>query len=251
MMWKRALTHCTKRVTQQSPSWKKWPSPTSLQYAARSMSSTSSAPATSEDVRIASTYNWFHELVIGQKLCPFAPPMDKDPSLMRVISAPEDATKKEAIALVRQQIIELMGEFPDGCPEVVSPEDLPTDAVHETTLVILDLPFLQDFREFVRFSWDLQEEAVAEYVSILQIVLFHPQATHQTYGSSLENAGDYTIRAPYPTVHLLREMDVMRAVQGGYPRLDTLPQRNQQKMIKQGLEHCQQRLEGCYVERKE
>ena len=90
-----------------------------------------------------------------------------------------------------------------------------------------DHSFCRDFRDFVRFSWRLQEEAVGDaYVPHLQLVLFHPRAVHQTYASASNAsddvdderaAADYTIRSPFPTVHLLRERDVLRAVQSGYP----------------------------------
>ena len=133
---------------------------------------------------------------------------------------------------------------------------------HETTLVILDSEpspsWSTDYREFIRLSWDLQEHAVEQtgLMGKLQLVLFHPLATHQTYGmnddssssssSSESNPGDYTIRSPYPTIHLLREVDVLKAVQGGYPHLETLPARNQAKMKEQGLDVCQRRLVDCY-----
>jgi hypothetical protein len=121
---------------------------------------------------------------------------------------------------------------------------------HETTLVVLEnSPWVADFRDFVRLSWQLQEESIGdEFVEKVQIVLFHPQATHQTYAchSQESNPADYTIRSPFPTVHLLREIDVLRAVQGRYPNLETLPARNQQKLTLQGLEVCQRRLQACY-----
>ena len=130
-----------------------------------------------------------------------------------------------------------------------------TDEHHpETTLVVFDheqqATFLRDFREFVRLSWTLQEESVLAQglENQLQLVLFHPYATHNTYGEeSEESAADYTIRAPYPTVHLLREIDVARAVQSGYPHLEDLPNRNKAKLIAEGLEACQKRLKHCYT----
>jgi hypothetical protein len=117
-------------------------------------------------------------------------------------------------------------------------------ATHETTLIAFskDMPFL----DFVRLSWRWQQEGVADHVEDLQLVLFHPHATHQTY-SEMTSASDYTIRSPYPTVHLLREVDAMKAVLSGYPDLVNLPARNKEKLEKQGLEVCKQRLAACYV----
>jgi hypothetical protein len=125
---------------------------------------------------------------------------------------------------------------------------------HATTLVVFDHQekdkFDRDFRSFVSLSWKLQEEAVGEeYLERVQLVLFHPHATHQTYGEVDEenqNPADYTIRSPYPTIHLLREQDVLEAVQGSYPNLETLPARNKARLMDQGLEICQRRLDECY-----
>ena len=166
--------------------------------------------------------------------------------------------------------------------------------------------FLTDYMSFVRFSWDAQEyailgqtpttivngntshqsndndidvdrdngKALKSYENDVQIVLFHPKATHQTYGHqsfpSLSSsggpvnqqeqkghdpdeieyatAGDYTIRSPYPTIHLLREQDVLAAVRSGYPQLEYLPTRNQAKMNELGVQRCKELLERCRME---
>jgi hypothetical protein len=194
----------------------------------------------SKQQKIAATQQWFESVVIGEKLCPFAPPLLQNPNLLRIVSSRASNTK-EAIFDVATEVKGLVGyDKEDAAPPV-----------HETTLVVFDdndsPNFLADFRDFVRLSWELQEEAVGDqYVSDLQLVLFHPKATHQTYGDSEDdNPGDYTIRSPYPTVHLLREVDVLQAVQGAYPNLETLPARNKEKMVHQGLEKCRDRLQAC------
>lgn len=198
----------------------------SVQY--RCLSSTSAS-------RIISTQKWFETIVVGEKLCPFAPPFLQNPSLLRIVSS-NAGTADEAVHDIAAEVKMLVGQ------------DLPPS--HETTLVVLEnLPWVADFRDFVRLSWQLQEESIGDaYVEKVQIVLFHPQATHQTYAcdSDESNPADYTIRSPFPTVHLLREVDVLRAVQGSYPNLETLPARNQQKLIQQGLEVCQRRFQACY-----
>lgn len=197
-----------------------------------------SSGASFVDQRVNATYNWFENIVVGQKLCPFAPPLQRDPELMRVVSSPENVDRRQSIDLVREEAHALVGT--EAAP------------AHETTLIILDTPeWSRDYREFVRLSWDLQEQVVEEagLVGTLQLVLFHPLATHQTYAgwAEEEDAADYTIRSPYPTVHLLREVDVLQAVQGGYPNLETLPMRNQAKLIQQGSDACKRRLEECSI----
>jgi hypothetical protein len=191
--------------------------------------------SSSAESRIAATQKWFETIVVGEKLCPFAPPLLQNPSLLRIISS-DALSPEEAILHVSHEVKLLVDQ-----------EIAPT---HETTLVVLDhRPFVADFRDFVHLSWQLQEEAIGEdYLGKLQLVLFHPLATHQTYAAEGEpNPSDYTIRSPFPTIHLLREVDVMRAVQGGYPDLETLPARNKVKLIQQGLQVCERRLQQCHV----
>ena len=39
-------------------------------------------------------------------------------------------------------------------------------------------------------------------------VLFHPSAMHSIYSEGFPDAADFTIRAPFPTVHLLRALEM-------------------------------------------
>jgi hypothetical protein len=193
-----------------------------------------------------STHRWFHSVVVGQKLCPFAPPLLANPELLRMVVSGAQSTH-EAVAQVAEEVELLVGNESQQ-------QSSSSTTTHETTLVVLNAPFVDDFRDFVRLSWELQAQAVGTlYQNDLQLVLFHPQATHQTYAATPNDdddddsslAADYTIRSPYPTVHLLREVDVMRAVQSNYPNLETLPSRNKAKLIAQGIDVCKQRLNEC------
>ena len=187
--------------------------------------SSNSNPCAAASKKIEATQKWFERVVIGEKLCPFASPLLKQEGLLRIVSS-SASNIQEAIYDVQKEVYELVGD---------------TDARHETTLVVLDgydhqaekkSTFVDDYREFVRLSWELQAEAVGDvYQEKVQLVLFHPRATHQTYASSVEDddddgaAADYTIRSPYPTIHLLREEDVLKAVPGpttGFERSKTL-----------------------------
>lgn len=219
------------------------------QQACRLSSTSTSTTTTSSNQHIlAATQKWFETIVVDEKLCPFAPPFVQNPHRLRIVTSNASNTK-EAIRDVAAEVqLLLLGSNNDGSNNSVAP-------AHETTLVVLendktaDAPsFINEFRDFVRLSWELQEEAVGdEFVSDVQLVLFHPQATHQTYGADTDDSpSDYTIRSPYPTIHLLREVDVLRAVKGSYPNLETLPTRNKEKMVQQGLDMCQRRLEACY-----
>jgi len=123
----------------------------------------------------------------------------------------------------------------------------------ETSLLVLGTSIggqSLSWRELTHLSWRLQEEVIVAggHAEHLQIVCFHPQATHSMYadaGAPLD-AGDYTIRSPHPIVQLLREVDVLRAVQL-HPDAAGIPGRNRARLRESGLEACQQLLQSCHL----
>eukprot|EP00546_Thalassionema_frauenfeldii_P014044 CAMPEP_0178929740 /NCGR_PEP_ID=MMETSP0786-20121207/20801_1 /TAXON_ID=186022 /ORGANISM="Thalassionema frauenfeldii, Strain CCMP 1798" /LENGTH=205 /DNA_ID=CAMNT_0020606097 /DNA_START=209 /DNA_END=826 /DNA_ORIENTATION=+ len=200
---------------------------------------------------------WMDSIVIGEKLCPFAPPV-KSKLRIKVSNA---KSYDEILRDVENEAHVLMGTksvTSGGSSSLIGKKDHTESstvpiATPETTLIVLDettCPSLTDFRELVRLSWRVQEEVINKhsYASLLQQVLFHPLATHDTYGKSNhvdDDAADYTIRSPFPTIHLLREIDVMKAVTSGYKDLEGLPSRNKAKMRMDGVSLCRRRLEDC------
>lgn len=193
--------------------------------------------------RLRATRRWLDRIVIGQRLCPFAPPVRAPPQLNLLVSRAEnlDGIVREVAAAataLRRGI-----DDPTLAP-----------AAGETTLIILNEAtggHPLSWRDLVSLSWRLQEEAILEpgHGEHLQIVLFHPNATHTTYieDGAPADAGDYSIRAPFPTVQLLREIDVLRAVQS-YPGADAIPARNRVRLRAQGLAACEERLRECSLE---
>lgn len=215
-----------------------------------------------EPTLVTSTLRWFETIVIGpQKLCPFAPPLVSSSTksmsntgLLRIVSS--DATSaQEAIKDIEYEAELLLNRKRETQPNHMNDtknhnEEEAIKISHETTLVVFDeslLSEVRNFRSFVQLSWEMQQNAVVDkgYGSELQLVLFHPKAAHDTYAIS-EDAANFTIRSPFPTVHLLREEDIMRAVKSGYPDLENLPTRNKAKMRKLGIQTCQSRLNQCY-----
>jgi uncharacterized protein len=200
---------------------------------------------------VQATKHWFDRIVVGERLCPFAPPFLNSSAMRIVVSKAQD--ESQAVADIKLELNLLISakldEMADRSKINATEEQNRSVPMHETTLVVFDSPFVSDFREFVRLSWVLQSEAVLSsgHHNIVQLVLFHPNATHQTYvGDGESSAADYTIRSPYPTVHLLREVDVLRAVSGGYPNVEEIPSRNKKRFLDQGITVCQDRLRSCY-----
>lgn len=195
------------------------------------------------ELRYSATLKWVNSIVIKEKLCPFAPPV-RQASKLRV-SLSNASSHDDIIRDIAVEAHLLVGDQPHSHIDNDSPPP-------ETTLVVLDddaCSSLKNFHDLVRLSWRVQEEAINKhgYTKHLQLVLFHPKATHDTYTEQDgEDAADYTIRSPFPVIHLLREVDVMDAVTSGYKDLEGLPSRNKARMRQRGIEKCAAKLEACH-----
>jgi len=93
----------------------------------------------------------------------------------------------------------------------------------DTTLLIHP-QVLQDFLDFNDFL-DVADAALEELglAGMLQVASFHPQ--FQFEGTAPDDMGNFTNRAPYPTLHLLREDSIERAV-ASFPDAATIYERN-------------------------
>lgn len=263
---------------------------------AATTTATSKQAAQRQQHLIAATEQWFHTIVLGQKLCPFAAPLvdnnNSNPhhNKLRIVAssainaqhAIQDVAYEARLLMKHSSSLQKEESSLSSSSSLNQGSD---DTLHhETTLVVFDenvdittnisttatlsqqqqqhKETMDNFLDFVRFSWRLQEQVIVNQglETQLQLVLFHPRAVHQTYNtfdSPMDNdgeneddggnAGDYTIRSPYPTVHLLREADVLAAATSKYyPNLESLPARNQAKLQAQGVHTCRERLRACY-----
>ena len=189
------------------------------------------------DRRLRETKAWLDRVVIAERLCPFAAPVRAPPKLHLVAS--RAASSADVVHEIAREADALRAGI--GQPHAA-----------ETTLLVLgqtigDAPL--GWLDLVSLSWRLQEEAIVArgHSEHLQLVLFHPLATHSTYVThgAPTDAGDYTIRAPHPTVQLLREMDVLKAVKS-YPDTDGIPGRNRTRFRRMGADQAAQLLSACY-----
>lgn len=151
------------------------------------------SPITPSPLAIAATTTWLMRAVIGLNLCPFAKAVHVKGQIRYVVS---EATTPEALAdeLVRE--LEFLAE---AKAETV-----------DTTLLIHPhvLQDFLDFNDFLEVADGIVEEL--ELDGILQVASFHPQ--FQFENTESDDITNYTNRSPYPTLHLLREDSVERAV---------------------------------------
>jgi hypothetical protein len=165
---------------------------------------------------IADTQRWLERIVIGLNLCPFAKSVVAKQQVRYVLS---DATTPETL-------LELLGG------ELVHLRDTPAAEV-DTTLIVHP-HVLSDFLDYNDFLDDADALVEAlELEGILQVASFHPH--YQFAGTEPEDIGNYTNRAPWPTLHLLREDSVSRAVEA-FPDPDAIVERNIQTLEKLGRE---------------
>ena len=165
---------------------------------------------------IAETRKWLEQIVIGLNLCPFAKAVYVKDQVRFVLS---DATTAEAL-------VEELAE------ELVLLRDTPAEQI-DTTLIVHP-QVLTDFLDYNDFldNADAAIEAL-DLQGILQVASFHPQ--YQFEGTAPDDVSNYTNRAPYPTLHLLREDSVERAV-AAFPDPDVIVERNIETLDKLGVE---------------
>jgi len=169
---------------------------------------------------IADTRRWLERAVIGLNLCPFAKAVYVKQQVRFVLS---DASTPEAL-------LEQLAE------ELLLLRDTPAEEIDTTLIVHPDV--LQDFLDYNDFldNADAAVEAL-DLAGVLQVASFHP--AYQFAGTAPGDIGNYSNRSPYPTLHLLREDSVARAVEA-FPEADAIVDRNLETLDRLGIEGWQQ-----------
>lgn len=157
---------------------------------------------------------WLERAVIGLNLCPFAKSVHVKGQVHYVVSL---ATDSQAL---REELVRELVALHASDPEL-----------RDTTLLMAPL-CLQDFLDFNDFLAEVDAALVELGLEgELQIASFHPQ--FQFAGTSSDDITNYTNRAPYPTLHLLREASIDRAVQA-FPEAEMIFEKNMQTLEQLG-----------------
>jgi uncharacterized protein len=155
---------------------------------------------------IAATRRWLERSVIGLNLCPFAESVYRANRVRFRIS--EQRSAHALLEEFRSELTALQAEDPLRC---------------ETTLLIHPW-VLTDFIEYNDFL-EVCEATIADLglEGELQVASFHPQ--YRFADTQSDDIGNYTNRSPYPTLHILREASVERAI-AAVPDTDEIYRRN-------------------------
>jgi hypothetical protein len=165
---------------------------------------------------LAHTRAWIDRVVIGLNLCPFAKAVQAKGQVRYVFSDAAD----------EQSLLDTL------CSELHYLAEADPDKTDTTVIVH---PFvLTDFEDFNEFL-DAADAAVEQlgYAGVLQVATFHPQ--YQFADTDPDDPTNATNRSPYPTLHLLREESVDRAV-GAFPEAEDIFETNMQTMAALGAD---------------
>ena len=173
-----------------------------------------SSPAVDRDAVIAATQSWLEKAVIGLNLCPFAKAVHVKQQIRYVVS---EATTPEELL---EQLMDELQYLADADPEKV-----------DTTLIIHP-QVLADFEDYNEFL-DVADAALEDMdlAGELQVASFHPD--YQFADTDKNDIDNYTNRSPYPTLHLLREDSVERAVEA-FPEASDIFEKNIETLRKLG-----------------
>jgi hypothetical protein len=157
---------------------------------------------------------WLERAVIGLNLCPFAKAVHVKGQVHYAVSAAQDT----------------QGLLADLVSELKALVGLPADE-RETTLLMAP-HCLGDFLDFNDFLAQADGAlADLDLEGDIQIASFHPQ--YQFAGTRVDDISNFTNRAPYPTLHLLREASIERAVES-FPDPEAIFGRNMAVMQELG-----------------
>ncbi|GAB2878212.1 DUF1415 domain-containing protein [Pseudoduganella ginsengisoli] len=166
------------------------------------------------DTIIAATQKWLEKAVIGLNLCPFAKAVHIKNQIRYVVC---DATTPEALLELLMDELQLLSD---------------TDPAKVDTTLIIHPNVLQDFEDYNEFL-DVADAALEDMQldGELQVASFHPD--YQFADTDKNDIGNYTNRSPYPTLHLLREDSIDRAVEA-FPEAEAIFEKNIETMEKLG-----------------
>ena len=162
------------------------------------------------------TRHWLEKAVIGLNLCPFAKAVYVKNQVRLVVSHARHAD-------------DLLEELDRELDLLVA-----TPASEIDTTLLIHPTLFEDFLDFNDFL-EVAEGVVDEHAleGVVQLASFHPK--FQFDGTEPDAIGNYTNRAPFAMLHLLREDSVEKAVEA-FPEAEAIFEQNIATLEKLGPE---------------
>jgi hypothetical protein len=172
------------------------------------------------EIVITDTQRWLERAVIGLNLCPFAKAVHVKGLIRYAVS--EATTSAELLADLKHELNSL-----------ANMDEVGVSVAYDTTLLIA--PYcLNDFLDFNDFLGKADKLiAKMKLEGTIQLANFHPH--YQFAGTESDDITNFTNRAPYPTLHLLRESSIDQAVEA-FPEAEAIFEVNMETMERLGLQ---------------
>ena len=177
---------------------------------------TTSLKSKSENLMVQDTFRWLERAVIGLNLCPFAKSVYVKGQVHCTVSA---AVTLEAL---RDDLLQALKDL------------VALDASERDTTLLVVQNLLQDFYDYNNFLNVADDCLLAlDLDGEIQIASFHPR--YQFAGTEENDITNFTNRSPYPTLHLIREASIDRAV-AAFPEAEAIFEVNMATLNQLGLD---------------
>jgi len=178
----------------------------------------------SDDDVLAATRRWLEQAVIGLNLCPFA----------------KSVYVKDQVRLVVSRARHLDAFLDDLDHELELLKTTPAEQL-DTTLLIHPTLF-PDFLVFNDFL-DVADGVLSDHEleGVVQIAPFHPDFVFD--GEDEGDMSHFTNRSPFPTLHLIREESLEKAIES-FGNTDVIFERNIETLRRLGVEGWKRLLTG-------
>ncbi len=172
---------------------------------------------------IRQTQCWLDSIIIEHNICPFAK-KERDKGSIRFF-----VDKASGLDQVLENLLSECERLDDN-PEI------------ETTLFIM-VHVAQDFNDYLELLDIANQLLIAQgYEGVYQLASFHPDYCFS--GCSEDDPANYTNRSPYPSLHIIREESLEKALKH-YPQPELIPERNVRYCQELGLKKMQSLLAKC------
>ena len=145
------------------------------------------------DEIVVATRRWLERAVIGLNLCPFAKAVHVKRQIRYAVTA---AANADTLLAELEHELDMLRQ---------------TDAAQIDTTLLIHPQVMTDFIDYHFFLGEADALlGRMELDGVIQIASFHPH--YQFADSHSDDIANYTNRSPWPTLHLLREASIDRAV---------------------------------------
>lgn len=172
------------------------------------------------------TKRWIKSVVLDLNLCPFAHKVFEESQINYVLFEGNDLSKLTNV-LWKELSVLAFDEEVNYTTSFIILKDLGGDFF--------------DYLDIVEYANDILNDSEAS--DLIQIAEFHPDYMFQ--GTQPNDVENYTNRAPFPMLHLLKEKEVSNALKN-YTNPEKIPSQNIQKMNNLGWEGIHQILKKIY-----